>query len=164
MLPGGSPTLQSGGNNQKWKQSEVTRKWARWLHNPYLLGGPQHFRAGETIRSGNNQKWPKKGPGIYITPAAWGVPNAPERGKQSEVETIRNNQKWPRKGPGGYITPAAWGSPALQSGGNNQKWPTSGLGGYITLAAWEAPNTSERGEQSEVETIRSGPKRGLVAT
>ena len=30
----------------------MAHKWARWLHNPYRLGGPQRFRAGGKIRSG----------------------------------------------------------------------------------------------------------------
>ena len=91
LPPGWSPTLQSGGNNQKCKQLEVAHKWAGWLHNPCGVGGPQHFRAGETIRSGSNQKWPKKGSGGYITAAAWGVCNASKRGKQSK--------SGPKKGP-----------------------------------------------------------------
>ena len=75
MPPGGSPQLQSGGQNQKWPtsgqggyitppasgiptasergaESGVARKWARWLHNPSRLGDPHRFRAGGRIRSG----------------------------------------------------------------------------------------------------------------
>ena len=74
-LPRGSPLLQSGGQNQKWPtcgqggyltpaasgiptasergaESEVAHSWARWLLNPYRLGGPHRFRAGSRIRSG----------------------------------------------------------------------------------------------------------------
>ena len=37
----------------EWRvESEVARKWARWLHNPCRLGGPHRFRAGGRIRSG----------------------------------------------------------------------------------------------------------------
>ena len=32
---------------------EVDQVWARWLHNPCLLGGP--------LSTGKNQKWPKSG-------------------------------------------------------------------------------------------------------
>ena len=39
--------LQSGGG-----KSVVVHKWADWLHNPYRLGGPQHFKVGDKIRSG----------------------------------------------------------------------------------------------------------------
>ena len=75
MPPGGSPLLQSGGQNQKWPrsgqggyitpaasgvptasergaESEVAHKWVRWLHNPCRLRGPHCFRAGGRIRSG----------------------------------------------------------------------------------------------------------------
>ena len=68
-------TLQSGGQNQKWPttgqggyitfaswgvptaskqwaKSKVAHKWARWLHNPFHLGGPQCFEAGGKIRGG----------------------------------------------------------------------------------------------------------------
>ena len=51
-----------GGQNQKWLQS-----------------------------GGQNQKWPTRGQGGYITPAAWGVPTASERGAESEVA-----HKWAR--------------------------------------------------------------------
>ena len=53
----------------------MAHKWARWLHNQYRLGGPHRFRAG-----GQHQRWPTSGQGGYITPAAWGVPTASERG------------------------------------------------------------------------------------
>ena len=33
-------------------QSQVAHKWARWLHNPYRLGGPLRFTAGCRIRGG----------------------------------------------------------------------------------------------------------------
>ena len=65
---GGSPPLQSGGQNQKWPtcgqggcitpaasgiptasergaESEVAHLWARWLRNPCRLGDPRPFRA-----------------------------------------------------------------------------------------------------------------------
>ena len=42
-------------------------------------------------RGGQNQKWPTSGQGGYITPAAWGVPTASERGDKSELA-----QKWAR--------------------------------------------------------------------
>ena len=109
MPPGGSPLLQSGGQNQKWPtsgqggyitpaasgvptasergaESEVAHKWARWLHNPCRLGGSPPLQSG-----GQNQKWPTSGQGGYITPAASGVPTASERGAESEVA-----HKWAR--------------------------------------------------------------------
>ena len=73
---GGSPTLQSGGQNQKWptsgqvgyitpamcgrvpkasergSKSELAHKWADWLHHTcHLQEGPQHFREGDKIRT-----------------------------------------------------------------------------------------------------------------
>ena len=71
----GAPPLQSGGLTRKWPakgqggyitpavlgspsasergiNSEVASKWARWLHNPYRLGEPFCFRAGDQITSG----------------------------------------------------------------------------------------------------------------
>ena len=75
MPPGGSPPLQSRGQNQKLRtsgqggyktpaawgvptasqqraESEVAHKWARWLHNPCRPGGPHRFRAGGRIKGG----------------------------------------------------------------------------------------------------------------
>ena len=75
MPPGGSPTLQSGGQNQKsprngqggyitpaaWgvpnasergTKSKLAHKWAGWLHKACRQGGPQRFRAGDRIRNG----------------------------------------------------------------------------------------------------------------
>ena len=75
MPLGGTPPLQSRGQNQKWPtsgqggyitpaawgnptasepgtKSEVAHKWARWLHNPCHLGEPHRFKAGDGIKSG----------------------------------------------------------------------------------------------------------------
>ena len=72
LSPRGSPPLQSGGQNQKWRingqggyitpaasgmptaskrggKSEVAHKWARWLHHPGRLGDAQRFKAGGKI-------------------------------------------------------------------------------------------------------------------
>ena len=72
---GGFPPLQSGGQNHRWPtsgqggyitpaawgvptasdrwaESEVAHKWARWLYNPCRLGGPNRFRAGGSISGG----------------------------------------------------------------------------------------------------------------
>ena len=99
----GVPTASERGS-----ESEVAHKWARWLHNPCLLGGPSRFRAGGRIRGGpdlgkvatsplptggspplqsggQNRRWPTSGQGGYITPAVWGFPTPSERGAESEV-------------------------------------------------------------------------------
>ena len=47
LPPGGSPPLQSGGQNQKWPTSGQGG-----YINPCRLGGPHRFRAGGRIRSG----------------------------------------------------------------------------------------------------------------
>ena len=166
---GGSPLLQSGGQNQKWPtsgqsgyltppvsgipaasergtKSEVAHKWAKWLPHPCRIGDPRRFRAGGKIRSG------------------------PQVGKVA-------------------TSPLPYrGSPPLQSGGQNQKWPTGGQIGYLTPAvSGGIPAASERGAKSEVAhlwarwlphpcrigdsrrcraggKIRSGPQVGKVAT
>ena len=41
---------------------------------------------------GRRQKWPTSGQGGYITPAAWGVPAASQRGAESQVA-----HKWARR-------------------------------------------------------------------
>ena len=66
---------------------------------------------------GQNQKWPTCGQGGYVTPTAWGIPSASERGAKSEVAHL-----W----AGGYVTPAASGIPTVTERGTNQKWPTCG--------------------------------------
>ena len=113
----------------------MAHKWARWLQNPCRLGGPHRFRAGQ------NQRWPKTGKGGYITPAAWGVPTASERGAESKVA-----HKWARW----LQNPCRLGGPHRFRAGQNQRWPKTGKGGYITPAAWGVPTASKRGVESEV--------------
>ena len=78
------------------------------LHNPCHVGGPGRLRAGEKIRSGpqvtrlatlpqpskgsptlhsggQNQQRPGSGGIGCVTRAVWGIPNAAERGTNSEV-------------------------------------------------------------------------------
>ena len=77
LPPGGSPSLQRGGQILRWPtsgrggyitpaarplgvptaskrgaESELAHKWGRWLHNSCRLGGPHRFRAGGIIRIG----------------------------------------------------------------------------------------------------------------
>ena len=168
LPPWGSPLLQSGGQNQRWRingqggyitpaasgiptaskrgaKSEVAHKWARLLHNPCRLGYPRRFKAGGKSRSG------------------------------PQVGEVATSPMPPR------------GSPPLQSGGQNQKWPINGNGGYISPAALGIPTASKRGAKSQVAhkwarwlhhpchlgdphrfkargKIRSGPQVGKVAT
>ena len=59
---------------------DLHHKWGRWLHNPCRLGGPGR------LKGGGDQKWPTSRPDGYITPAAWVVPTALERGAESQVD------------------------------------------------------------------------------
>ena len=99
----GSPTLQSGGQNQKW-----AHLWAKWLRDRGSLGDPHRFGAGGKIRSGplvgkvatsprksrgspplqsggQNQKWPTCAQSGYVTPAVSAIPTASKRGAKSEM-------------------------------------------------------------------------------
>ena len=38
--------------SERGRKLAMVDKWAGWLHNPCLLGGPQHFRAVDKTRSG----------------------------------------------------------------------------------------------------------------
>ena len=164
LPPCGSPPLQSRGQSHKrpkgghggyitraaWgvptsskrgAKSEVAHKWARWLHNPFPLGGPHRFRAEGKIRSGpqvdkvatkplppwgspplqskqQNQKWPTSGQGGYITPDPWGIPTASEQGAQSNVA-----HKWMRW----LHNPCSLGGPhRITAGGKIRSGPQVG--------------------------------------
>ena len=111
LLPGGSPPLQSGGQNQRG---------------------------------------PTSGQGGYITPAAWGVPTASERGAESEVA-----HKWARW----LHNPCRLGVPtALERGAESEvahKWPRW----LHNPCHLRGPHRFRAGGR-----IRSGPQVGKVAT
>ena len=165
---GGSPPLQSGGQNQRWPtsgqggyitpaawrvptaskrgaESEVAHKWARWLHNPCRLGGSPPLQSG-----GQNHRWPTSGQGGYITPAAWRVPTASKRGAESEVA-----HKWAR-----------WlHNPCRLAGPHRFKAGSRIIGGP-QVARWlhnpcclAGPNRFKAGDR-----IRGGPQVGKMAT
>ena len=73
----------------------VGDKWVWWLHHPRRLGGPQHFTAGNKIRSGPQVGLVATSPLLY--------------GGSPTLQSGGQNRKWPTSGPGGYILPAAWG-------------------------------------------------------
>ena len=127
----GSPPLQSGGQNQKWRTTrqigyltpavsgiptaaergakpEVAHKWAKWLPHPCHIGEPHRCRAGGKIRSG------------------------PQVGEMATSPLLYR------------------GAPPLHSGGQNQKWPTSGQNGYLTPTVSGSPTAAEWGTKSEV--------------
>ena len=127
LPPGGSPPLQSGGQNQKWPTSGQGG-----YITPAASGDPHRFKAGGKIGSG-----PQVGKVATSPLPPRGIPTASERGAKSEVA-----HKWARW----LHNPCRLGgSPPFQSGGQDQKWPTSGQGSYITPAAWGLPTASERG-------------------
>ena len=103
----GIPTVAERGAT-----SEVAHKWAKWLPHPCRIGDPHRCRAGGKIRSGpqvgkvatsplpyrgsaqlqsggQNQKWPRSGQSVYLTPAVLGIPTVAGRGAKSEAA-----QKW----------------------------------------------------------------------
>ena len=160
LLPWGSPSLQSGGQNQKWPingqggyitpaalgiptavergaKSEVAHKWARWLHHPCRLGDPHRFKVGGKIRSG-----------LYMGKVA--TSPLPPRGSpplQSGGQNQTSAQQWARW----LHHPCRLGDPhRFRAGGKIRSRPTSGQGGYITPAALGIPTALERGAKSEV--------------
>ena len=66
MPPRGVPTASKRG-----AKSEVAHNWARWLHNPCGLGGPERFRVGGKIRGGPAMNWwgPPRQQGLCRHPA-----------------------------------------------------------------------------------------------
>ena len=99
----GSPSLQSGGQNQKWPtsgqsgyltpavsgiptasergaKSEVAHKVRKMATSPLPYRGSPPLQSG-----GQNQKWPTSGQNGYLTPAVSGIPTASEREAKSEV-------------------------------------------------------------------------------
>ena len=145
LPPGGSPPLQSGGQNQRWPttgqggyitpaawgvptasergtETEVALTWPRWLRNLCRLGGPHRFSAGGTITSGPQvgkvatKPLPPRGPHpLRVGGIIRGGP---------QVGNVATSPLPPR------------GSPQLESEGQKQKWPSSGQGGSVTSASW----------------------------
>ena len=131
----GSKPLRSGGEHQKWPTSGQSG-----YITPAAWGVPMASERGERIRSGpqvgkvakcplppggspplqsggQKQKWPTSGQGGYITPAAWRVPTASERGAGSEV--ARNWTRW-------LHNPATWGPHRFRAGGRIRSGPQVG--------------------------------------
>ena len=118
VLYGGSPTLQSGGQNhkcptmgrlarscltfggvpntsQRGTKSENDHTSADGLRNPTRLRGPQRFRVGSKIRSGPQVR-------------GWAMPPPPYGGSPT-LQRRGQNEQWPTRGRIGYVTPAVWG-------------------------------------------------------
>ena len=65
--------LRSRGSPNKGTKSKVAHKWAKVIHHPCVLGGPQ--------TRGQSQRWPTSGQNCYITPAFLGVPKQGDKVK-----------------------------------------------------------------------------------
>ena len=104
LLPSwGSPTLNA---ERTMRNGYLAHMWAKWLHHPCRLGGPQR----STRRQQEMATWPTCGQSGYITPAVLGVPNA-QHGD--------NNEKWllgPHVGKVATSPLPSWGSPTLNAG------------------------------------------------
>ena len=168
LPPRGSPPLQSGGQNQKWRingqggyvtpaasgiptastrgaKFEVAHTCARWLHHPCRLGEPHRFKAGGKIRVGP-----------YMCKVA--TSPLPPRGSPP-LYRGRQNQSWPIHGQGGYVTPAASGIPTASTRG--AKFEVA-----HTCARW-LHHPCRLGEPHRFRAggkIRVGPYMGKVAT
>ena len=68
-----NPAFWGVPNALHGENSHMAQKWAKRLHHPCLLGGPQ------CSARGTNLKWPKNGQSGNTTPAFLGVPNALHR-------------------------------------------------------------------------------------
>ena len=146
----GSPML-CRGTNLKWPTKWLHHKWAKWLHHPCLLGGPQ------CSTPGSNLKWPTSGESGYITPAFLGVPNAlhgdkaatsPLPSQGSPVLCTGNKSEMAHKFTKRLQHPCLLGGPQCSAQGTTLKWPTNGQSGYITPAFSVSPMLCT-GNQSE---------------
>ena len=99
---------------------------------------------------GQNQKWPTSGLGGHITPAAWGIPTALERGAE-----LRVAHKWARW----FLTPAAWGVPTASDRGAESEAAHKWARWLHNPCRLGDPHCFRAGE-----LIRSGPQVGKVAT
>ena len=157
---GGSPTPQSGEQNQK-----LAHKWADWLHHPCCMRDHNASQRGRRI--GHN------------TPA---VPDSSDWVTKSHTLTETARLVKRRAGGGGglganeagggggaevdphvaglatSLLPSG-GSPMHSSGGLTQQWPTGGKISYINLAVRAVSDASHQGDK-----IRSGPQVSGLAT
>ena len=157
---GGSPPLQSGGQDQKWPtcgqsgyvtpadlgiptasergaKSEVAHLWEKWLRHPYRLGGPHRCRAGGKIRRG-----PLVGKVATSPLRSRGSPPLQNGGGGgSEVANLWG--KW-------HATPTVSGIPTASQQGAKSEVATCGQNGYVSPAVSGIPTAAQRGAKSEV--------------
>ena len=134
--------------------AEWPRYWAKWLHDPCRLGGPQRPARGQKSEMAT---WPTFEQIGYITHAVLEIPNA-QRGEK--------NQKWlcSHIGAKGLHHPCRLGGPQRPVRGHElamATWPTCGKNGYITPAVLGVPNA--RHVDKNHKWLR-GPHVGKVAT
>ena len=150
----GSPTPSVG---TKIRNVYVAHMWAKWLHHPCRLGGPQRLAWGQKSETAT---WPTCGQSGYITPAVLGVPNAqrggknwkclggPHVGKVATCPTLSAGTKI-RNGHVAHMWvkwlhhPCRLGGPQRPARGQKSvmaTWLTWGQKGYITRAILGVPN------------------------
>ena len=154
--------LHSRGSPTKGTKSKWAHKWAKMLHHPCILGGPQ--------QRGQNQSGPTSGRKCYITPAFSGVPTKGTKSKWAHkwAEMLHHpcilggpqqrgqNQSGPTSGRKCYITPAFSGVPKEMGTKSELAGPTSRQKCYITPAFSGVPNKGDK--------IKVGPQVGGNAT
>ena len=112
----------------------MAHKWANWLHNPCRQGGPSRFKAWNKISNASGQIG-------CITLAAWGIPNALERGTKSAVAHKWANWLHDPHRPGGVPNASEQGTKS----GLPHKW-ADWL--HNPLLPGGVPNASERETKS----------------
>ena len=127
----GVPTAQLNAGTQIGNVY-IAHMWAKWLHHPCRLGGPQRLAWGQKSQMA---RWPTCGQSGYITPAVLGVPHA-QRGDK--------NQKWLRGAHVGKVPTSpmpSCRSPTLSARTKFEMatWPICGQTGYITPAVLVVP-------------------------
>ena len=94
--------------------------WAKWLHNPRRLAGPQRSTRGgnnKTLHGDQCSRGPHVGESGYIAHAVSGVPNA-HRGETITRRYVAINLQGAQMfAQSRYITPAVSGVPTLRAGG-----------------------------------------------
>ena len=105
--------LSAGTKN---KDGYPGRMWAKWLHHPYRLGGPQRSVWAQKNRNGYlAHMWAARLHHPYrfggFKPSAWQ--------QKAEMAT------WPTCGQSGYITRVVMGVPNAQRG-DNKRWRRPG--------------------------------------
>ena len=140
-----SPTLSAG---TKIRNGYVADMWAKWLHHPYRLEGPQHSARGQKSEMA---MWPTCGQNGYISPTGSGVPNTQHGDKNQKWLRVPMWAKWLHHR---YSTPAVLGVPNAKHGAKIRN-------GYVAhmWAKWlhlpgrlGCPQRSARGQRSEMAT------------